>query len=241
MRLRPALLCATALLGLAAPAMAQPQQPLRVILNLELQVLDPIITTSNVTRAFSYLVFDTLVAMDSQGRYRPQMLEGWEVSEDRLTWTFRLREGLEWHDGAPVTAEDCVASLRRWGARDGLGSRLMAAAKGLRVIDDRSFVLELNWPFSQVIEAIGKPAAQIPFMMPARLAANTPVTQPVAEPIGSGPYRFNRAEWRSGNRAVFRRNERYRPREEPADGFAGGKRAYIDQVHFISLPDPATR
>ena len=141
---------------LALAAQAQPQQPLRVVLNLELQVLDPIITTSNVTRAYAYLVYDTLVALDSQGEYRPQMLDRWEVSDDRLTWTFHLRDGLAWHDGNPVTAEDCVASLRRWGARDGLGSRLMAAARGLRVVDAKTFVLELNWPFSQVIEAIGK-------------------------------------------------------------------------------------
>ncbi len=233
-------LALAALLGLAAPAGAQPNV-LRAVLNLELQVLDPIITTSNVTRAYAYLVYDTLVALDSKGEYRPQMLEGWEVSADRLTWTFKLREGLEWHDGQPVTAEDCVESLRRWGARDGLGSRLMAASKGLRVVDARSFVLELNWPFSQVIEAIGKPAAQIPFMMPARLARSTPVTQAVPETIGSGPYSFNRAEWRSGSLAIFRRNPRYVPRAEPADGFAGGKRAHMEQVHFISMPDIATR
>ena len=224
----------------APPAAAQQQQPLRAVMNLDLQVLDPIITTSNVTRAFAFLVFDTLIGMDSNGVYRPQMLESWEASEDRLTWTFKLRPGLEWHDGTPVTAEDCVASLRRWGARDGLGSRLMAATRALRVVDDKTFVIELARPFSQVIEAIGKSNAQIPFMMPARLAATDP-SRAVPEIIGSGPYTFNRAEWRPGDRAVFRRNPRYRPREEPADGLAGGKRALIERVELISLPDPATR
>ncbi len=240
-RLCLALLAATTL-ALAPPAQAQPQPSvLRAVLNLELQVLDPIITTSNVTRAYAYLVYDTLVALDSKGEYRPQMLDRWEVSADRLTWTFHLRDGLEWHDGQPVTAEDCVESLRRWGRRDGLGARLMAASKGLSVVDAKTFRLELAWPFSQVIEAIGKPAAQIPFMMPARFARSTPITQAVPEPIGSGPYSFNRAEWRSGSLAIFRRNPRYVPRAEPADGFAGGKRAHMDQVHFISMPDIATR
>jgi peptide/nickel transport system substrate-binding protein len=139
-----------------------------------------------------------------------------------------------------VTAEDCVASLKRWGARDGLGSRLMAASRGLRVVDQQSFVLELAQPFSQVIEAIGKPAAQIPFMMPARLAA-TEITRPVPDTIGSGPYTFRRDEWRTGDRAVFRRNARYRPREEPADGLSGGKTSYFERVDFLSLPDPSTR
>ncbi|MBL6454253.1 ABC transporter substrate-binding protein [Belnapia sp. T6] len=230
-------------LGLAlAAALALPAaaQPLRVVMNLELQVLDPIITTSNVTRAYAYLVFDTLISMDSEGRYHPQMLEGWESSPDGLTWTFRLRPGLAWHDGAPVTAEDCVASLRRWGRRDGLGSRLMAASRGLRVVDERTFVLELAQPFSQVIEAIGKPAAQIPFMMPARMAATDP-TRPVTETVGSGPYTFSREEWRPGDRAIFRRNPAYRPRPEPANGLAGGKVAHLDRIDFVSLPDPATR
>jgi peptide/nickel transport system substrate-binding protein len=227
------------LLLTAPPALAQ-SNTLRAVLNLELQVLDPIITTSNVTRAYAYLVFDTLISMDSEGRYKPQMLEGWEASEDRLTWTFRLRPGLEWHDGSPVTAEDCVASLQRWGRRDGLGSRLMAAARGLRVVDARSFVLELKEPFSQVIEAIGKPAAQIPFMMPARMAA-TDHTRPVTETIGSGPYTFDRQEWRVGDRAIFRRNPRYRAREEPADGLAGGKVAHFERIDFVSLPDFSTR
>ncbi len=223
----------------AGPALAQPST-LRAVLNLELQVLDPIVTNSNVTRAFAYNVFDTLIAMDSAGEYRPQMLEGWQASEDRLTWTFTLRPGLLWHDGQAVTAEDCVASLNRWGKRDGLGSRMMAAAKGIRVVDARTFVLELREPFSQVIEAMGKPGAIIPFMMPARLAAQE-VTKPVTEPVGSGPFTFDKAEWRIGDRAVFRRNPAYRPRAEPADGLAGGKVAKFDRVDFVSLPDPATR
>jgi peptide/nickel transport system substrate-binding protein len=237
--MRRILAAVLALLLTAPPALAQPST-LRAVLNLELQVLDPIITTSNVTRAYGYLVFDTLISMDSEGRYKPQMLEGWEASEDRLTWTFRLRPGLAWHDGGPVTAEDCVASLQRWGRRDGLGSRLMAAAKGFRVVDARTFVLELREPFSQVIEAIGKPAAQIPFMMPARMAA-TEHTRPVTETTGSGPYTFDRAEWRQGDRAIFRRNPRYKPREEPADGFAGGKVAHFERIDFVSLPDFSTR
>ncbi|MCO6419873.1 ABC transporter substrate-binding protein [Siccirubricoccus sp. KC 17139] len=231
---------ASALLALL-PGLAQAQGgTLRAVLNLELQVLDPIITTSNVTRAYGYLVYDTLISMDAEGRYRPQMLEGWEASEDQLTWTFRLRPGLEWHDGKPVTAEDCVASLERWGRRDGLGSRLMAAAKGFRVVDAATFVLELREPFSQVIEAIGKPAAQIPFMMPARLAA-TEISRPVPESTGSGPYTFDRGEWRQGDRAIFRRNPRYKPREDAADGLAGGKVAHFERVDFVSLPDFSTR
>lgn len=229
---------AFALLGMA-PATAQ-EQPLRLVMNTELQVLDPIFTSSIVTRAFGYMVWDTLVGMDSRGEPRPQMLESWQVSDDRLTWTFKLRPGLEWHDGTPVTAEDCVLSIRRWGARDGLGRQLLAASRGLRAVDQQTFILELSRPFGQVLEALGKAATLVPFMMPARLA-QTPPGQQIQEIIGSGPFLFRREEWRPGDRVVFRRNPRYRPREEPADGLSGGKVVHFERTEFVSIPDHSTK
>jgi peptide/nickel transport system substrate-binding protein len=234
----PGLAVLLALLLLTLPAVAQ--RPLRIVLGQELAILDPIISTNNATRQFGYMVFDTLIAMDSMGQYRPQMLEGWTVSEDGLRYVFRLREGLEWHDGAPVTAADCVASLRRWGARDGLGQLLMAATASLVADDARQFTLTLSRPFGFVIEALGKPGTIVPFMMPERLAATDPM-RPVSEIIGSGPFTFRREEWRQGDRAVFRRFARYRPREEPADGLAGGKVVHFEVAEFVSITDPATR
>ncbi|WP_187830125.1 ABC transporter substrate-binding protein [Siccirubricoccus phaeus] len=230
------------LAGAAAPdAVAQqPQAPLRLVMNNELQVLDPVVTPSVVTRAFASMVWDTLAAPDSQGVMRPQMLQGWEVSADRLTWSFTLRPGLEWSDGAPVTAEDCLASIRRWGARDGLGRQLLAATSAMEATGTNSFVLRLNRPFALVMEALGKTATLVPYMMPARLAATPPGTQ-VTEIIGSGPFLFRREEWRPGDRVVFARNPRYRPRPEPADGLAGGKVVHFERAEFVSIPDHSTK
>lgn len=238
-RLRASVLAAV-MAAIALPATAQQERPLRLTMNTELQTLDPVVTPSVVTRAFGFMVWDTLVSPDARGEMRPQMLEGWQVSGDRLIWTFRLREGLEWHDGTPVTAEDCIASLRRWGQRDGLGRQLMAAASEWRIVDPRTFVLVLSRPFGQVIEALGKTATLVPFMMPARLANTAPATQ-IQEIIGSGPFLFRREEWRMGDRAVFHRNPRYRPRSEPADGLAGGKVVHFERAEFLSLPDSTTR
>lgn len=244
LRLRTAaaamLLAATALVAPDAQAQA-PQRPLRLVLNVGLQTLDPIAGPSFVTRNFSYMVFDTLISMDSQGQFRPQMLDNWRISEDGLTYTFTLRDGLEFSDGTPVTAEDCVASIRRWGGRDSLGRRMMAAAKELRVVDPKTFVLELSRPFGLVIEALGKPSVQVPFIMPARLAANTPPTTPVAEVVGSGPFLFLRDQWIPGERTAFVRNPRYRPRAEPADGLAGGKVVRSERVEFVNMGDPGLR
>ena len=230
-----------ALLGLllATPACAG-ESTLRAVMNIELQVLDPQITTATVTRAFGYMVYDTLIAMDAQGGFHPQMLEKWAVSDDRLTWTFTLRPGLAWHDGLPVTADDCVASLRRWAVGDGFGKRLMSATDSLTVVDARTFTLHLARPFAFVIEALGKPNAFVPFILPARLVANA-TAKPITEVMGSGPFIFRKEEWRPGDRAVFHRNPAYHPRAEPADGVAGGKLVHFDRVEFVSMPDPATR
>lgn len=229
-----------ALAAQPSPA-AGPERPLRMVLNVGLQTLDPIAGPSFVTRNFAYMVFDTLIAMDSKGQYRPQMLEGWTISADSLTYTFTLRPGLKFSDGAPVTAEDCIASIKRWGGRDGLGRRLMGATKEMRAVDDETFVLELARPFGLVIDALGKPSVQVPFIMPARIASTTPPTTPVKEIVGSGPFLFLKDEWLPGERATFRRNPDYVPRNEPADGLAGGKVVKVERAELVTMPELATR
>lgn len=215
--------------------------PFRFVVNVGLQNLDPISSPSFVTRNFAYLVFDTLVSMDSKGEYRPQMLEGWELSADKLSWTFRLRGGLEFHDGSKVTAEDAVASIKRWGGRDSVGRRLMAATADLSATDERTFVLKLARPFGGVLEALGKPSVHVPFVMPARIANGTPPAQQVREIVGSGPFIFERQGWVPGERAFFQRNPRYVPRQEAADGLAGGKVAKLDRVEMLTMSDPGLR
>jgi len=231
---------ATFLLALFATSAQSQVKTLKVVLDTELQVLDPIATTSYVTRTFAYMVFDTLVSMDSAGKFRPQMLESWQVSPDNMTYRFKLRPGLKWHDGTAVTAEDCVASLKRWGARDGLGRQMFVATKELKAIDGDSFVLELEKPFGLVIDAIGKPSSNVPVMMPARLAATDPSKQ-VPEVIGSGPFVFDAKSWRPGDIAVFLKFKDYKPRSEPADGISGGKVVRFDRLEVRSLPDMATQ
>src|SRR4051812_6731439 len=241
----------TALRGLAAaglllagfgPAAAQPRErPFRLVLNVGLQNLDPIASPSFVTRNFAYMVYDTLISMDGKGEYRPQMLESWTPSADRMSWSFKLRPGLEFHDGTPVTAEDAVASIKRWGQRDSIGRRLMAATREIRILDASSFVIDLAQPFGHVIEALGKPSVHVPFVMPARIANATPPTSPVKEVVGSGPFLFIKDEWVPGEKATFRRNPAYRPREEAADGLAGGKRPLVERVEFLTMTDVSLR
>lgn len=233
--------------GLALPMLASP--PLagtarastvaNIVLESEVVILDPHATTAAITRTFSTHVFDTLFAMDGQGVIRPQMVEAWETSADGLTWNFRLRPGLMWHDNTPVTAADCVASLERWAPRDALGRMLWAAKAELAATDARSFRLTLSRPFPLVLDVLGKPNAPLPVMMPARLAA-VPVEQRLREPVGSGPFRFRAADWRPGDLMVLERFEGYVPREEPQDFLAGSKRAHLDRLNLRVMPDQAT-
>jgi len=235
-----AIRCLLLLLLLAFQNARAEDQTLRVSLNTELQILDPIYSTVNATRVFAYLVFDMLVSIDNEGKYHPQMLESWRISDDKLTYTFHLRDGLSWSDGTGVTAEDCIASIRRWAKREAFGAQLIQATEEFRVLDPKTFELKLNRPFAFVIEVLGKPGNVIPVMMPARLA-NLDTSKPVPEVVGSGPFLFRRAEWRPNDRATFDRNPNYHPRQEPPDGLSGGKLVRLDRVDLVSMPDQATR
>ncbi len=235
----PALAAAVMLQASTAPVAAQDESVLRIIPHADLSNIDPIWTTAYITRNHGYLVFDTLFAMDENLDVQPQMVDTYEVSDDGLTYTFTLREGLVWHDGEPVTAADCVASIERWGARDGMGQKLMDFTDSLEVVDDRTFTLTLAEPYGLVLASLGKISSNVPFMMPERLAETDPFEQ-IDEIIGSGPFRFVEEEWQPGSRVVYERFEDYVPRDEEASYAAGGKVANVDRVEWHYIPDHAT-
>jgi len=212
---------------------------LRVVPHADLKVLDPIWTTGYITRNHGYMIFDTLFATDANLKVQPQMVDKWAASPNKMKWTFTLRDGLKFHDGQPVTAEDCVVSLKRWGARDALGRLLMAAVGKMAPVDGKTFAIDLEQPFGLVLEALGKPSSNVPFIMPARLASTDPNEQ-IKEMVGSGPYKFAAGEWQPGNKVVYLANTDYLPRKEAPSGAAGGKRALVDRAEWRYIPDAAT-
>ncbi len=220
---------------------ASAEEVLKAVLSARLGVLDPIATTSYATRTFAYMVYDTLISMDAEGNFHPQMLKGWEVSEDGLTYDFTLREGLKFSDGADVTPEDVVASINRWGERDSFGKRMIAKTKEISVTGDKTFQIALSEPFGHVIEALGKPSSNVPVIMPARIASVTPAKEAVTEIVGSGPFVFVSEDWSPGDIAVFEKSPTYVPRDEPTSGLAGGKAVNFDRVEFVTIPDSATQ
>ena len=232
------LLVTLVLWGMAAtPAVAQ--TTLRMVSHADIKVLDPIWTTANITRNHGYMIYDTLFATDADFKVQPQMAEKVDVSADKLTWTITLRDGLEWHDGTQVTAADCVASIKRWGARDGYGQSLLKATAELKVIDDKTFALVLKEPFGLVLEALGKVGSSVPFMMPKRVADTDPNKQ-IDDYTGSGPFIFKKDEWKPGEKVVYVKNPRYKPRPEPPSLMAGGKVVKVDKVEWLAIPDANT-
>src|SRR3954465_4960362 len=190
-RTLPGLLVAAAL---ALPTLAQ-AKTITAVMHSDLRILDPTITTAYIQRDYGYMIYDTLVAMDANFKIQPQMAD-WKVSDDKLTYTFTLRDGLKWHDGAPVTAEDCVASLQRWGKRDGMGQKLMNFTASIEATDPKTITLKLKEPYGLVLESIGKPSSVVPFMMPKRIA-ETPADKAITEQIGSGPVKLLGAAFRA--------------------------------------------
>ena len=220
----------------SAPANAQ---TITAVMHSALRVLDPVITTAHIVRNHGYMIYDTLLATDENDQIQPQMAEKWMVSEDGKKYTFTLRSGLQWHDGQPVEAEDCVASIKRFAEQDKMGQVLMTLVTDMKVVDDRTFQIALKEPTEVVLTALAKPSGLACFMMPKRIA-ETPSATTIKEHIGSGPFKFIAAEFQPGIKAVYEKNKDYVPRSEPASGNAGGKVVHVDRVEWVTMPDHMT-
>ena len=219
-------------------AIAQPANTrvLRFVPQANLTVLDPIFTTAAVTANHAWMVYDTLFGVNAALRPKPQMAEGYTVSDDGRTYLIKLRDGLKWHDGEPVRAQDCAPSLARWAARDTFGQTAAKAVDTWGVADDRTIKITLKKPFPLLIDAI---ALQNSFMMPERFATTDPF-KAITEAVGSGPFRFLKDEFVAGSSAAWVKNDAYVPRQEPAEWTSGGKIAYFQRIEWKIIPDAAT-
>ncbi|OZI17190.1 ABC transporter substrate-binding protein [Bordetella genomosp. 7] len=210
---------------------------IRAVMHSPLRLTDPHATTAYITTWHGYMIYDTLLATDANNKVQPQMLEKWEVSDDGKTYTMTLRDGLKWHDGQPVKAEDCVASIKRWAAGDGMGRTLLKFVSSIDVVDDKTFRIVMTEPTDLALRALSKPTGTAAFMMPKRIA-EIPVGTPITDMTGSGPFKI--AEFKPGVTTVYVKNPDYVPRKEPASALAGGKVVNIDKVVWNVMPDALT-
>jgi peptide/nickel transport system substrate-binding protein len=225
--------------GLLAALPAQAQTTLRVVMHSDLKIVDPIFTTAYITRNHGYMIYETLFTTDAKGEVQPQMVDKYTVSDDKLKWTFTLRDGLLFHDGAAVTSEDVIASLQRWGSKDATGQKLMSFVKAMTATDQKTFEISLNSPTGLMLLALGKPSSNVPFIMPKRVA-QTPGGEQIKDYVGSGPFMFKVDEWKPGDRAVYVKFDKYKPRDEAPSGLAGGHVAKVDRVEWVNMPEQQT-
>jgi peptide/nickel transport system substrate-binding protein len=228
--------------GFAAPALSQgaAARTLRFVPQANLANFDPIWGTQYVVRNASAMVWDTLYGVNDKLEPLPQMVEGETISQDGLTWTFKLRSGLRFHDNTPVLARDVVASINRWMPRDPMGQMVRAIQKELVAVDDTTFRWVLGSPYPKLKYALGKTNTPICFIMPERIATKFDSFTQIDEYVGSGPMRFVRNEWVPGAKAVFQKFDQYVPRQGAASWLAGAKQMMVDRVEWVVMPDPAT-
>jgi peptide/nickel transport system substrate-binding protein len=208
----------------------------------DLRVLDPFWTTANMTAYHGMMVFDTLYGIDSDLSPKPQMVGQMNLSDDRKTYTFKLRPGLKFHDGSAVNSDDCVASIRRWAARDGAGQHMMQRVTDISRVDDDSFKIVLREPYGLLLDALAKTSTPLLYVMKKADGEKDPNTQiDFSRGVnGTGPFKFLPDQYRPGSRVVYERNADYVPRSEPASGIAGGKRVHLERVVWNIIPDPQT-
>src|SRR5436853_4652325 len=225
---------------MALPVEARAEKVLRVVPHADLKIVDPYTTTATITLMHGQMIYDQLFAWNAKLEPKPQMVDHYEVSPDKLVYTFTLRPGLKFHDDQPVTPRDVIASLKRWMVRDVIGQAMAPFVEEWQAVDDKTFVLRLKEPFAFVETALAISAGTAPVIMREEDALTDPFKN-ITTTIGSGPFKFAAAEWNPGAKTVYVKSPDYVPRADPPDGNAGAKLAKVDRVEWIVLPDPFTK
>jgi len=222
-------------------AIAQPANTrvLKFVPQANLSILDPIVTTSQPSVNHGWAIYDLLFGINGKLEAKPQMAEGYTLSDDGRTYLIRLRDGLKFHNGEPVRAQDCAPSLARWAARETIGQTMWQYVDSCTARDDRTIKIVLKKPIAIFIDSIARGGASVAFMVPEHVAKTDPF-KASTNVIGSGPYRFLPDEFIAGAHAAYARNEHYVPRQGAVDWSSGGKVTHFDRIEWSVIPDSAT-
>jgi peptide/nickel transport system substrate-binding protein len=192
---------------------------------------DPQGFDSHTTSAYSSFeilenVYDQLVTVDENLNMVPSLAESWEVSDDNLTWTFTLREGVVFHNGRPLTADDVVYSYERIMDPDtgsGVAWRF-GSVESVEAVDDLTVAIHLTEPSPNLLGRIGGYGGMA--IIPKEIVEDGSVD---TNPVGTGPFKF--VEYVPGDRVVLEANPDYWEEGKP----------YLDEVIFKPIPDETVR
>ncbi|MSQ25153.1 MAG: hypothetical protein EXR49_02600 [Dehalococcoidia bacterium] len=204
----------------------------------DLRGLDPIGQSYFIADYHAQMIYDFPIALDDNNVPQVQMLDSWQTSADGMTYTFKLRAGLRFHDGRAVEAEDVMLSARRFTAKNTYGVLLGRAAEGWSTVDATTFQLKLKAPFGLVLYGMAAPGS-VPLPAMPREEAKLGPNDTAPAKIGSGPFKF--VDWKVGDRVIYERFDGYSPRNEAASGYTGGKRVFLDRVEWRIITDGNTK
>src|SRR6266403_6082197 len=149
---------AVAVVGLAAVAFpANGETVLKVVPQADLKLIDPFFTTANITSNHGYMIYDNLFSLDEKLDPKPEMVDTYTLSPDRLVWSFTLRDGLRFSDGSPVEGKDVVASIKRWAARHAAGRTMMTHVSEIVATGGQSFEIHFREIFGPVLNPLAEP------------------------------------------------------------------------------------
>jgi len=225
--------------GSALPAEAQKKGGILKVGNLgEPPSLDAHWTTASITETLTNHIYEGLYSLDSNNRPIPMLAESHTVSKDGLTYTFKLRQGVKFHNGKEMTSEDVVASLARWGKQSIYGKALFAQVAEWKALDKYSVEMKLKEKSAIVLISLAVPN-NFGAIYPKEIAEKFAPEVKATEYIGTGPFKL--AEWKPDQYIRMVRFDEYSSRNEKPNGYGGGKTAYLDEVRWQPVPEVATR
>lgn len=198
--------------------------------------LDPQSINSNIVGGLGVHIYEPLFAMSENYEPTPVLAKSYEVSEDGTVYTIKLREGVKFHNGEEMKADDVVASMNRW-LEVSAKAKTLIGGSVFEKVDDYTVTLKVNQASSDIIMILASPI-QFAAIYPADVA-ETATAEGIKEYIGTGPYKV--ADWKQDQYVKLEKNEAYQPAEEVSTGLAGEKKAATETLYFDVVTDTATR
>lgn len=210
---------------------------LEVALSGDLLTLDMHAVSATALNLVGWHMYETLFTHDAEYGNIPMLAEAHEVSDDGLTHTITLREGVPFHNGEIMTSADVIASIERWADGYAYAQGLMSVTDELVAVDDTTIEFRLSEPYGTLTATLAQQGRGCAIYPKSVVDAST--KDNLSEPIGTGPYRF--VQWDRDRQILLERFDDYAALPGDSNGYGGHKYAYVDEIRFVPVPDEGAR